>query len=311
MIDILAKHSNVHFITPKDGKVYRMPTLELMKKNMTKGKYLDVSLDQSTTATGMSLFNPDSGEWMLSAQIGQQELGRDASVELLIKFLTNFFRESKIERLILEDIYMNSKDVFKVLSHLKLSLEAMHSQEGSPFSNTNIHSILAQSWRSGVMLGRKTGTGRNEVKTNVVNRLLEIEPMLQNLLPYAGKDYDAIESYGIYRGWRQKNVSNIGCGIKISKCLKPSRKAWTRHFKFTQEELENGTVQDFIDNKYPYSKLLQYDTELCAEDTAKRIVKNFNSGWFLAPKKDHSWICIKEGFILSHNEVIVVTCGPV
>lgn len=291
-------------------KIREFKAIEIMKKKPFEGKNIDISLDQSSSNTGMSVWQ--NGMWLMSLQIKLSNHNSDTALVVLETFLGEFLNGSKVEWVIYEDTFYDPKKghtVYGGLSKVKATIKNLKIRF-KQFQDCKMQHIAPNSWRSGFITQGKQGKKRAEKKANVVKEAVRRLPILEKFAPYCGEDFDAIESFGIYLGWRAKNFSNGR--VKIDSTLKECNE-YTERLLPVPRDIEKELIEKAAMNVFNTQLNINYfETDLDAESTSRRIAEKYTKGVFKVQSNDLPWIALKHKTMINKDldyYIIVLKIG--
>lgn len=181
----------------------------LFKKKLPKGTGVYVSLDQSTTCTGVVIASED---FRIICQMDFMRKETDKyTYKLQLKdFIDWLVTDLKVKLLVIENplnIRGNHatevlQDLFKYIKNIKDDIDEL---KQVPFDT-----IFPQQWKECVV-NKSKGKYRTGIKYEIASDICDIYPVLKNYLDVCpAKDYDSFDALGILLGYLKQHYNSEG-----------------------------------------------------------------------------------------------------
>ena len=301
MIDLNYKFKGANVVVINSKlQLMRIEATTLIEGGLHIADKIDIAVDQSTSAVGITVDNAETDETVAMFQLTLPKYNKDFNPVIVETVIHSLAKDSEVRYFIMEDTFGGKNQyTFKILSQLQGLLKGLKNT-APEFYNCSIKTILPTSWRSGFITEGTQGKGRKENKIRVVKECERRLGDVTNILNISSPDYDVLESYGIMKGWKSKNFNSSG-NIKINKTMKGTVNNWTMF-------IVNENPVDYLKNLYG-KEYREFDTELSLEETVPRIAKNFGTGFFKVSSSDYPWIALKLNKELHYEDIIYAFCG--
>uniref|UniRef100_UPI00374EA748 hypothetical protein n=1 Tax=Paraclostridium bifermentans TaxID=1490 RepID=UPI00374EA748 len=199
----------------KDGKEYSAHGAELdlvpsLQNIIDKSKTYSLSVDQSTTCSGLYLVSSDM-EFRLIIDFERLQTDKKRFISQLRRLITNLVAGLTIERMLIEEPVRHAKFRYSgdVLRELKGVIEQLQF-DVPELENVVLESILPQTWKAQIIDSSK-GTGRFNDKRCVVEDLIDMFPDLcGHYSRCPSKDTDSFDAIGIYHGYMKRKFDENG-----------------------------------------------------------------------------------------------------
>lgn len=184
-------------------KRYDLDDVPKIREYLDKSKRYSLSLDQSTSCTGLYLVSEDETTKVIIDFERRQEPKMKYTATLR-RLITQLVKDLDMGLLLLEEPVRHARQKYAndVLRELKGAIEILRF-ELLEFSKSEFATVLPNVWRSRVM-DKNKGTGRFYNKECVARDLVDAHPELQGHFDRCtSDDFDSFDAVGIYYGYRE------------------------------------------------------------------------------------------------------------
>lgn len=242
-----------------------------------------LSLDQSTTCTGISIRN--TRETVL-AQIDFMRLQtpKEVYIEQLERFVSHLVRDLRLSLIVIENPIpvkksKSTKTLFKLAKDIKDWTNTIPEFYGVPFDT-----IYPQQWKEKV-LDKKKGTFRYGVKAEIAKDVCDIFPILHR---YRNKclasDFDSFDATGIMSGYLAQHFDKDGNKINFGSAVYNSKMhVFVKYLPNTELKNINLIMQN-IPRKGEL-EFLQYNLDKSFYDNLRMACSNYPVSCFTVKDK--------------------------
>ena len=288
-----------------------------IKKSQSPDARFELSIDQSTTCTGICISNTDSTFYAL---IDFQRLNTDKELykSQLRKLISELVKGLRINLTVLEKpLNIKHSKATPVLRDLHKNIKGWKFDIPELY-DAKMDSILPHQWKVKVM-DKSKGTGRTGDKSAIAEDICEIVPVVNGYRKRCpATDYDSFDALGILLGYKAQHYSKDGKLINFGSAVYNS--SMHIFIKYLPKALLYNK-EAIIDN-IPVNgdlPILQYNTEHSFYDNVKMCCGSYDYSSFVVNtpqilmnllwetgeefRPDHGFVCVivRQGAITKKN----------
>lgn len=252
---------------------------EQLTKMFDDNERFYLSLDQSTTCTGISIRN--TRETVL-CQMDFLRLNtpKELFIEQLYKLVSNLVRGLRLSLIVIEKpLPIRHSRSASVLNSLAREIKSWQTKIDE-FYGVPFDSIFPQQWKEKV-LDKKKGKHRYNIKSEIAKDVCDIFPMLNRYRQKClATDFDSFDATGIMSGYLRQHFSSDGSKINFGSAVYNSKMhVFVKYLPSNEVDNVNALFEG-LPRKCPIETVL-YNEEHSLYDNLRMICSQYEIGSFV------------------------------